>query len=121
QQNSLAFKEQPANAGTKREFHFSDTSLAFADPFEMDLWKLVKWTVVTLIVAGTATYCLRFKYQRTPFCSSEREGFQVTESLKLDARTTLHMIRLRQERYLVATDLTGVKSVTLIPDWNLEN
>lgn len=94
------------------------SSLAFAEPFEFNVWILVKWTVVVLILAAIATFFFRGKLVRLPIPQSSRE-MKLIESLVVDQRSRLHLVAIGGERFLVATDLTGVKSTTLIPNWNL--
>ena len=98
----------------------SKGSFAFAEPFDFNVWILVKWTAVVLILAGIATFFLRGKFARLPMLPSSRE-MKLVESLVVDQRSRLHLVAIGGERFLVATDLTGVKSTTLIPNWNLND
>ncbi len=94
------------------------SSLAFAEPMNFDVWVLVKWTVVVLFLAGIATFFLRGKQVRLPTLQTSRE-LRLLETLVVDQRARLHIVAVGGERFLVSTDLTGVKSTTLVPNWGM--
>ncbi len=98
----------------------------FADPLDIDMWNLVKWTCVVLFIAGLATYVFRKKQGVSShrFKSDEQKKLSTSElthlsTLAIRQNSMLHVVMLGDERYLIATDMTGVKSVTLVPNWNL--
>ena len=76
----------------------------------------------TLVVLGLAVLLLILMKrnssvgQRVP----SSESLRVIERIPIDRKSVLHLVATGSERYLVATDLNGVKSVTLVPNWTVE-
>ncbi len=99
----------------------------FADPLDFELWNLVKWTCVVLFIAGLSTYVVRMKQGAIlqKLNMTDQKKLKTNElthlsTLSVHQNSLLHLVMLGDERYLIATDPSGVKSVTLVPNWNLE-
>ncbi|QDT33576.1 flagellar biosynthetic protein FliO [Thalassoglobus polymorphus] len=99
----------------------------FAEPLDFDLWNLVKWTGVVLFIAGLSTYVVRMKQGviLQKLNMSDQKKLKTNElthlsTLSVHQNSLLHLVMLGDERYLIATDPSGVKSVTLVPNWNLD-
>lgn len=91
---------------------------ALAGAAHLDLWNLVRWTSVVLIVAVLFALVLRLTRFKVPSIRATHE-MSCDETLTLGQRGFLHLVSIGGERFLVATDSSGVKSVSLIPAWNL--
>ena len=91
---------------------------AFASAADFDIWNLARWTSVVLIIAVLFVLALRFTRFKVPSIRATHE-LSCDETLPLGQRGLLHLVSIGGERFLVATDASGVKSVSLIPAWNL--
>ncbi|WP_417849009.1 hypothetical protein [Thalassoglobus sp.] len=103
------------------------SSANFADPLDFELWNLVKWTCVVLFIAGLSTYVVRMKQGAIlqKLNMTDQKKLKTNElthlsTLSVHQNSLLHLVMLGDERYLIATDPSGVKSVTLVPNWNLD-
>lgn len=113
----LQFKSSMQNETDAKLTTQQHNELAFAEPLDFQVWNLVKWTVVVILIAGAATYIFRFKHTQN---SPQKSGrtLILCETLTIDPRTKVHLIEMDGERYLIASDLNGIKSITLVPNWN---
>ncbi len=103
------------------------SSANFADPLDFELWNLVKWTCVVLFIAALSTYVVRMKQGAIlqKLNMTDQKKLKTNElthlsTLSVHQNSLLHLVMLGDERYLIATDPSGVKSVTLVPNWNLD-
>lgn len=113
---TLTFKD----SGTAALVNQSTSDLAFADPLDFEIWRLVKWTMFVLVIAGGATYFLRFKQSPVLKLKTSR-NLKLIETLTIDPRTKVHLVSIGTEKYLIASDMNGVKSMTLVPNWHVES
>jgi hypothetical protein len=117
---TLTFKDSENNSVTRSLVNQSTSDLAFADPIDFELWRLVKWTLFVLVIAGGATYFLRLKQSPVLKLNNSRK-IELIETLTIDPRTKVHLVSIGTEKYLIASDMNGVKSMTLVPNWHVDS
>lgn len=114
--SKFEFKEDSHSESLSRELPLP---MSFADPIDLNVAPIVKWTIVVLLLASCAV--IGFRYQQGPTRHRQpATELQLVESITIDQRSKLHLVSLENQRYLLATDLTGVKSLILVPNWHLD-
>jgi hypothetical protein len=86
------------------------------DDLANEVFSVTKWTIVTL-VAGTVLVIgiKQFKIRTLPLSGSHE--IRLVEAFSLGRQQGLNLVEVGGERFLVATDQAGIKSVTLLPSW----
>lgn len=90
--------------------------LQFADPINPEIYKVVQWTFCVLLIAAVATFSLRARLKSTQ-TGSTSSRLQLQESIVIDPKTRLYLLLLNGQQAVLATDGTGVKSLTFVPEW----
>jgi len=91
-------------------------SLAGRDDLTQEVISVVKWTVVMLVLGSVTIIGLkRFQFPASADGPSKR--IRVLESLQLGRQQGLKLVEVGGERFLIASDQAGIKSVTLLPSW----
>lgn len=86
------------------------------DELTAEVLGIVKWTVATLLVGGGLVVGLK-RLGWKPAGGGATSYFKLVESMPLGRQGGLHLIEVGQERFIVAADTAGIKSVTLLPSW----
>lgn len=82
-----------------------------------ELSRMIPATVLVLIIATGGIVML--KRNRVLIRGrTQRRELQILETLPIGGRGLLQLVTAGTEHYLIATDATGVKSVTLVPNWS---
>lgn len=81
-----------------------------------DLLRVVKWSVVMFLVGLGVAIAIR-KSGWKGMVSPASSHLKVVETLPLGRQMGVHLVQAGGDRFLVATDATGIKSLTLIPNW----
>lgn len=99
-------------AATEREL----TQLGHNDALIGDLLRVVKWSVVMFLVGiGAAVVIRRSGWKGLP--PPAPTHLKVVETLSLGRQMGVHLVQADGDRFLVATDAAGIKSLTLLPSW----
>ncbi|HWL09042.1 MAG TPA: flagellar biosynthetic protein FliO [Planctomicrobium sp.] len=93
-----------------------ESSAADRDALTAEFFSVMRWTIVTLVVGGLAAFGLkRFpQWNRPPVVGTK---MSVVESLSVGRHQVLNLVQAGGERFLVASDPGGIRSVTLLPNW----
>ncbi|MCA8996765.1 MAG: flagellar biosynthetic protein FliO [Planctomycetaceae bacterium] len=84
----------------------------------VDLSRILRWTLVVCVLGGVATYFL-LKHSRGVSLAPLPRDMKVLETVSLGPRGSVHLIRVGDDHFLAATDASGIRSLTLIPNWPL--
>lgn len=135
---SLAARSQDADPGTVHKIQMRESlakagqsSLESRDDLTSEVISVTKWTIVMLVVGGVTLVGLKklglknaglpsFGLKNFPSLASSRDAgnrIRVLETLHLGRQQGLKLVEVGQERFLIASDQTGIKSVTLLPNW----
>jgi len=91
-------------------------SLSGRDNLTQEVISVAKWTVVMLVLGSVTIIGLkRFQFPASMEGASKR--IRVLESLQLGRQQGLKLVEVGGERFLIASDQAGIKSVTLLPSW----
>jgi hypothetical protein len=93
-----------------------EVSLASRDALSGELFSVMKWTITVLVIGVVAVVAL--KQIRLPGGTAQAPTkMAIVESLQLGRQQVLNLVQAGGERFLVASDPGGIKSVTLLPSW----
>jgi hypothetical protein len=86
------------------------------DELTSEVFSVTKWTIVTLVVGTVVVIGIKqFNLRTLPV--SKSPGIRLVETFSLGRHQGLNLVEVGGERFLVATDQGGIKSVTLLPNW----
>lgn len=93
-----------------------EASLASRDALSGELFSVMKWTITVLVIGVVAVVAL--KQIRLPLGATQAPTkMAIVESLQLGRQQVLNLVQAGGERFLVASDPGGIRSVTLLPSW----
>jgi hypothetical protein len=93
-----------------------EASLASRDALSGELFSVMKWTITVLVIGVVAVVAL--KQIRLPLGAAQAPTkMAIVESLQLGRQQVLNLVQAGGERFLVASDPGGIRSVTLLPSW----
>ncbi len=86
------------------------------DSLTAELFSVVRWTIVALVVTGICAFGLKKvpAFNRPPVAGAR---MTIVESLSLGRHQVLNLVQAGGERFLVASDPGGIRAVTLLPNW----
>lgn len=96
--------------------HEGQASLERRDSLTQEALGVMKWTVVTLIVGFITVVAIK----KAPFQNMKEESghrIRVLETRSLGRQQALKLVEVGGERFLVASDQGGIKSVNMLPSW----
>lgn len=94
-----------------------EESLAGRDQLTSELVGMMRWTVVSIVICTGALVALKKFQQRTPTDGSSNNRMRVIETLALGRQQCLKLVEVGGERFVVASDQAGIKSMTMLPGW----
>jgi|GEM_PF-2531931 len=123
-QNSTASRSAERLQTAREELRESlvrdgESSAADRDALTAEFFSVMRWTIVALVVGGVLAFSLkRLSPWNRPPVSGTR--MSIMESLPLGRHQMLNLVQAGGERFLVASDPGGIRSVTLLPNWPTE-
>jgi len=96
--------------------HDGQSSLEDRDSLTHEAVSVIKWTVVTLVLGGVTVVGLK-KFPIGKATNTASQRIRVLETLTLGRQQGLKLVEVGGERFLIASDQGGIKSVTLLPGW----
>lgn len=94
-----------------------EESLAGRDQLTSELVGMMRWTVVSIVICTGALVALKKFQQRVPTDGSSNNRMRVIETLALGRQQCLKLVEVGGERFVVASDQAGIKSMTMLPGW----
>ncbi|SFI36706.1 flagellar biosynthetic protein FliO [Planctomicrobium piriforme] len=91
-------------------------SAADRDELTAEVFSVMKWTGVTLMIGCVAVFGLK-RFPKVTQTNVVGNKMAIVETLTLGRHQTLNLVQAGGERFLVAADAAGIKSVTLLPNW----
>lgn len=90
------------------------------DQLTAEFFSVMRWTVVVLVIGGCVAVGLKKmpQLQRPQVAGTK---MSLIETLPLGRHQVLNLVQAGGERFLVATDAAGIKSVTLLPAWESDD
>ncbi|WP_437187506.1 hypothetical protein SH668x_000903 [Planctomicrobium sp. SH668] len=92
------------------------TSLAIQENLTGDIVNLTKWTIITIVIGTLVAVGLK-KFQETKVSPVSHRKIRVQETLLINRQQMLKLVEVDGERFLIASDQSGIKAVTLLPAW----
>jgi len=118
QASSDATRNADINRAELRESLVRDgqNSLAGRDDLAKEVVSVFKWTFVVLVLGGAVAFGLK-KYDWAKTAGVSGQQIRVIETLSLGRQQGLKLIEVSGERFLVACDQSGIKSVNMMHNW----
>ncbi|WP_437192243.1 flagellar biosynthetic protein FliO [Planctomicrobium sp. SH527] len=89
------------------------------DQLTAEFFSVMRWTVVVLVIGGCVAVGLKkMPHMQRPQVTGGK--MSLVETLPLGRHQMLNLVQAGGERFLVATDAAGIKSVTLLPAWETD-
>lgn len=109
-------------AGPTRESSLAETrrdltELGRNDVLMEDVTRLAKWTMVTLILGVSAVLVIKKYNISIASPATGGANLKLLESLPLGRQMGMHLVEAGSDRFLVATDQAGIKTVTILANW----
>jgi flagellar biogenesis protein FliO len=109
-------------AGSTRESSLAETRRDLAelgrnDVLMEDVMRLAKWTMVTLILGVSAVLVIKKYNISIASPATGGANLKLLESLPLGRQMGMHLVEAGSDRFLVATDQAGIKTVTMLANW----
>ncbi len=93
-----------------------ETSASDRDALTAEFFSVMRWTIVVLVVGGLVAFGIKQvpQLKRPPAAGTK---MSIIESLSVGRHQVLNLVQAGGERFLVASDPGGIRSVTLLPNW----